>query len=71
MVRCGDGGPAGSPQGSRRAAQRRTRRPLPHPRPLPCPCAACRRASDGSELLHVPLGEEVLQQVLQDMDAMG
>ncbi|EFN52388.1 hypothetical protein CHLNCDRAFT_26858, partial [Chlorella variabilis] len=30
-----------------------------------------KRASDGSELLHVPLGEEVLQQVLQDMDAMG
>ena len=31
----------------------------------------CRRGADGSELLHVPLGEEVLRQVLADVDAMA
>lgn len=33
--------------------------------------ATCRRGADGSEVLHIPLEEEVLQQVLHDMDAMG
>ena len=38
--------------------------------PLPSP-SRCRRGGDGSDLLHVPLPEEVLQQVLQDVDALS
>lgn len=30
-----------------------------------------KRGGDGSDLLHIPLSEEVLQQVLQDVEAMG
>jgi len=32
---------------------------------------ACRRGSDGVDLLHVPLGDEVLQEVLADVEAMS
>lgn len=31
----------------------------------------CRRGTDGAELLHVPLEEAVLQQVLADVEAMS
>ena len=42
-----------------------------YPHSPACPSAVCRRASDGNELLHVPLEAQVLQMVLEDLDKMS
>ena len=44
---------------------------FPAPAPASCPSAARRKAQDGAELLYVPLGEELLRGVLEDLDQLG